>query len=168
MNFCKLLSGCLEFPAILLLNPSPLDHLPFDEMLEGSSTLSWLQDVLQPMNLSIADIIIFDTFPMVTDDLMDRLSREDRHRFALDAFDLTLMCLRHIRPQVLISCQCSTRPSNPRWGFVDHAVARSLCSSVSNAREQRVRTVHIESHGIHVVQGVGAAVVVDTRRKEIL
>lgn len=152
-NFCQLLSGCLEFPSILLLNPSPLDHLPFDEMLEESTTLLWVQDVLQPMRLTIQDIIVFDTFPMVTDDSMDRLSEEDQRRFAQEAFDLTLCCFRSIQPQILISCQCSTQSSNYRWWFVDHTVARSLCSSVNNARAQRVRTVHVDTHPVHVVQG---------------
>ncbi|KAJ5335811.1 uncharacterized protein N7506_005747 [Penicillium brevicompactum] len=152
-NFCALLSGCLYFRSILLLNPSPLDYLPFDEMLEESPTLLWLQEVLRPKNLTIRDIILFDTIPMAIYDFIDRMSEENQPNFAFEAFHLTLLCLGHIQPQILISCQRGTQPSNDRWGLLNNAVARSLCSSVSNARARRVRTVHVESHPIHVVQG---------------
>lgn len=154
INFCELLSGLLEFPSILLLNPSPVDGLPLDEMVERSPTLSWLRETLESMHLTIRDVIILDTFPMATDALMDRLNNEDRRQFARETFELTVQCLRHIRPQVLISCKCATQPLNDRWGFVDHVMARNLCSSVDGARNQRVRTVHIDNtHAMRVVEG---------------
>ncbi|GMG01515.1 unnamed protein product [Aspergillus oryzae] len=70
-NWKSLLLGWVEFPAILLLNPSPWDHLPFDEMVDESPTLSWLQKTLKELQLQLEDVIILDTFPMLRDDLRD-------------------------------------------------------------------------------------------------
>jgi hypothetical protein len=39
LSFCGLLSGSLDFPSVLLLNPSPLDHLPPDEMMRDLKPL---------------------------------------------------------------------------------------------------------------------------------
>lgn len=153
LNFCELLSGSLDFPSVLLLNPSPLDHLPPDEMIEGSQTLSWIRDALQPMQLTFRDVIVLDMFSMATDVFMDDLGKKDQAQFVDEAFNLTFQFLQYIQPQVLISCQCSTQPQNDRWGFYDHVVARSLCSSVQGARAQRVHAVNIGSHAIRVVQG---------------
>lgn len=40
LNGKTLLSGCIQFPAVMLLNLSPSDHLPFQEMVDESTTLS--------------------------------------------------------------------------------------------------------------------------------
>ncbi|KAJ5971821.1 uncharacterized protein N7479_001739 [Penicillium vulpinum] len=70
LNWKKLLSGWIEFPAVMLLNPSWWDYLPFQEMVVESTTLSWLQETLAKMQLELDDVIIFDIFPMLPDDLM--------------------------------------------------------------------------------------------------
>ncbi|KAE8330396.1 hypothetical protein BDV39DRAFT_202197 [Aspergillus sergii] len=98
-NWKALLSGWLEFPAILLLNPSPWDHLPFDEMVDKSPTLSWLQKTLGGLQLQLDDVIILDTFPMLRDNLRNdtltqmgpaRLDELARESFALTRASLAI------------------------------------------------------------------------------
>jgi hypothetical protein len=53
-NYITLLCGILNFPAILLLNPSGWDYLPWNEMIENSPTLTWLckRPAILPKSLS--------------------------------------------------------------------------------------------------------------------
>ncbi|KAJ6136939.1 hypothetical protein N7497_012191 [Penicillium chrysogenum] len=60
----------------MLLNPSPWDHLPFEDMIDESTTLSWLRKTLEGMNLSLDNIIIFDILPMLRESLRRDVLRE--------------------------------------------------------------------------------------------
>jgi hypothetical protein len=165
-NFTRLLCGILDFPALLLLNPSPADDMPFEQMVETSNTLSWLRETLEPLELTLRDIVVIDVFSMLTDDKMDGLTGEPKSRAVREAFDLTHEFLRCFKPPAVISCQCATKPSHARWGFFQHPLALDLCSSVRGARGQRVETVSVEDHIIHVVQGFHPSHVVQTERKQ--
>ncbi|KAJ5917534.1 hypothetical protein N7466_011088 [Penicillium verhagenii] len=70
-NWIKLLCGYLDFPVILLLNPSGFDVSEYEEMVQQSPTLLWLKDNLEILNLELHDVIVLDTFPMVTDGLSE-------------------------------------------------------------------------------------------------
>lgn len=158
-NWKALLSGWLEFPAILLLNPSPWDHLPFDEMVDKSPTLSWLQETLAELQLQLDDVIILDTFPMLQDDLRDdtlsQMGPAKRDELARESFALTRASLALIQPRVLVSCQCCTRPENDRWGFFNNdELAEQLCSSGVRARSRQVRELDLSGHQMQVVQGM--------------
>lgn len=158
LNWKALLSGWVEFPAVMLLNPSSWDHLEFDEMEGMSTTLTWLREMLAQVQLGLDDVIIFDMFPMLRDDLrndvMKRMGPAKRDELARESFALTKASLAIIRPQVLISCQCCTKPTNERWGFFQDTLARNLCSSVPESQSERVRAVNVSAHQIQVVQGM--------------
>ncbi|KAL4772409.1 hypothetical protein BDW60DRAFT_216430 [Aspergillus nidulans var. acristatus] len=157
LNWKTLLSGCMEFPAVMLLNPSPWDHIPFRDMVEMSDTLSWLQVTLAGMYLSIDDVIIFDVFPMLRKDLLEATEQEGpakRDELVQESFALTSASLALARPRVLISCQCCTKPDNETWGFFDNKLARQLCSSMEGARSGRIQELVVDEHRIQVVQGI--------------
>lgn len=71
LNWKTLLSGWIDYPAIMLPNPSSWDHLQFDEMEKMSTTLSWLRKMLAQIQLGLDDVITFDMFPMLRNDLLD-------------------------------------------------------------------------------------------------
>ncbi|KAL4744733.1 hypothetical protein BDW72DRAFT_187924 [Aspergillus terricola var. indicus] len=147
----------MEFPAVMLLNPSPLDHIPFQDMVEMSDTLSWLQETLAGMHLSIDDVIIFDMFPMLRKDLLEATEQEGRAKrdeLVQESFALTRASLALVRPRVLISCQCCTKPDNETWGFFDNKLARQLCSSLEGARTGRIQRLDVDEHQIQVVHGI--------------
>jgi hypothetical protein len=162
-NWMELLTGWMEFPALMLLNPSPWDHLPHPEMVDLSTTLAWVENTLRRARLALTDVIIFDIFPMVRDDLLERTDVADRVALVQESFALTVECLRRVQPRVLISCQCCTQPLNARWGFFDDAMAQQLCSSVAGAQSGQVRVVDVEGHQMHVVQGMHPNYVVQKR-----
>ncbi|OGM42776.1 hypothetical protein ABOM_008194 [Aspergillus bombycis] len=159
LNWKALLSGWREFPAILLLNPSPFDDLVFHRMVDKSPTLSWLEETLGKVELQLEDVIIIDTFPMLRDtlrdDILSQLGPAGRDELVRESFALTRASLALIRPRVLISCQCSTRPDNERWGlFKDDELVQQLCSSVLRAQSRRVRELDVDGHRMSVVQGM--------------
>ena len=152
-NYETLLCGILDFPVILLLNPSGWDHLPWDEMVQSSPTLTWLQRMLEPLGLTLREIIIIDAFSLLTDQKMDIMGNAEKMQLSHEVFNLTIEFLRRFKPRVMISCQCATKTSHPRWGIVNHPLAASLYSSVSEARRQRVSHMALDEHTIHVVRG---------------
>lgn len=168
LNWKALLSGWFEFPAVMLLNPSSWDHLEFDEMEEMSTTLTWLREMLAQVKLGLDDVIIFDMFPMLRDELRDdvmkRMGPAKRDELARESFALTKASLAIIRPRVLISCQCCTKPTNERWGFFQDALALNLCSSVAESQSERVRVVDVSAHQMQVVQGMHPQYVVQRQR----
>lgn len=163
LNWLELLTGWMDFPALMLLNPSPCDHLPHAEMVDMSTTLTWVENTLQMARLALPDVIIFDMFPMVRDNLLERTEAADRVALVQESFALTVECLRRIQPRVLISCQCCTQPLNDRWGFFDNTMAQQLCSSVAGAQSGQVRRVDVDGHRMHVVQGMHPNYVVQKR-----
>jgi hypothetical protein len=154
-NWKTLLPGWLGFPAILLQNPTRFDDLSFEEMVEKSPTLQWTQNTLQDMGLQLNDVSVLDTFPMVTNKFLKIKRLQGAHVELLqDSFRLTLACLRYIRPQVLVSCQCCSKAGNETWGAVMDKKADELCSSVAAAQDELVKVVEIGDHKMEVVQGV--------------
>jgi hypothetical protein len=123
-----------------------------------STTLSWLRKMLEQMQLGLDDVVIFDMFPMLRDDLRDdvikRMGPAKRDRLARESFALTKDSLAIIRPRVLISCQCCTKPENKQWGFFKDTLAWNLCSSVLKSRSERVQMVGAYAHQMYVVQGM--------------
>lgn len=152
-NYITLMCGFLAFPVIMLLNPSGVDYLPWDEMVDESPTLTWLQQVLQPLGFTLKEIIIIDVFSLLTDWKMDNFPEDEKLRMVTEVFNLTDKFLRHFQPQIIISCQCSTKPSNDRWGIFDDPLALRLCSSVHGARNQKVVEIPLDDRTIHIVQG---------------
>lgn len=138
LNWKILLSGYIEFPALMLLNPSPRDHLLFHEMAYRSTTLSWSRNILAENGLRPDDVIFFDAFPMLRDDLRDnvlkRMGPAKLEELARESFALTRASLALIRPQVLISCQCCMKLGHERWGgFL------TMCSRGNSARQRSGR-----------------------------
>ncbi|KAL2782607.1 hypothetical protein BJX66DRAFT_345686 [Aspergillus keveii] len=124
-------------------------------MVESSPTLQWTQNTLQGIGLQLNDVIVLDTFPMVTDKLLEIKRLQGAHvELVQDSFRLTLACLRHIRPQVLVSCQCCSKAGNETWGAVLNKKADELCSSVAAAQDGLVKLVEIGHHKMQVAQGV--------------
>lgn len=150
----------------MLLNPSPWDHLLFHEMAYRSTTLSWSRNILAENGLR-PDVIFFDAFPMLRDDLRDnalkRMGPAKLEELARESFALTRASLALIRPQVLISCQCCTKLGHERWGFFDDVLARQFCSSVEWAKSGRVQRVDVGGHWMHVVKGIHPQYVVQRK-----
>lgn len=46
LNWLELLTGWMDFPALMLLNPSLCDYLPHAEMVDMSTTLTWVENTL--------------------------------------------------------------------------------------------------------------------------
>ena len=109
-NYITLMCGFLAFSVIMLLNPSGLDYLPWDDMVDESPTLTWLRRVLQPLGFTLKEIIIIDVFSLLTNQRMDNLPDDEKLRMASEVFNLTVKFLHHFQPQIVISCQCSTKP----------------------------------------------------------
>jgi hypothetical protein len=152
-NYITLLCGILAFPVIMLLNPSGFDHLPWDEMVQESPTLSWLQQVLETLGFTLRDIIIIDACSLLTDRKMDDMEDTKKVRMANEVFNLTVDFLHQFQPQIIISCQCATKPSHPRWGIVDDPLAVRLCSSIRGAQNQEVVQLSLDEGIINIVQG---------------
>jgi len=148
----KLACGYLKFPIILLLNPAPThEHLPFDQMIENCQTLNWIEDVLKEIGLELADVIILDACTLLGKKYIDELAEEGRKEEALsEAYDVTQKMLEMLKPNIILSCQCSTSFSD--WGTGGHLIARELCSSLKRAKNKEVRKVTINDHIINVVQ----------------
>jgi hypothetical protein len=165
-NWIKLLCGWLDFPVILLLNPSPFDDLEYEEMVQQSPTLGWLEENLNMLKLELPDVIVLDTFPMVTNKLLEsKVFSDDRFDLVADSFELTLTCLRSIQPQILVSCQCCSKAEDETWGPFGDIRAAELCSSEAGARQELVKTVEIYGHRMLVVQGVHPRNVVQYNQK---
>lgn len=152
-NYITLLCGILNFPAILLLNPSRWDYLPWDQMIQESPTLTWIQEILGRWGFTLRDIIIIDAVPLLTDQRMDAMDDADKEQFANEVFNLTVEFIRQFDVPVMISCQCATNPSQHRWGIINHPFAAQLCSSVRGARRQNVATISLQERTIRVIQG---------------
>jgi hypothetical protein len=148
----KLACGYLKFPIILLLNPAPThEDLPFDQMVKKCKTLRWIEDVLREIGLELADVIILDACTLLSNDYINKLAGEGRKEEALsEAYDVTQNMLEMLKPNIILSCQCSTSFSD--WSTGGHLIARELCSSLKRAKNKEVRKVTINDHIINVVQ----------------
>ncbi|PYH81371.1 hypothetical protein BO82DRAFT_416105 [Aspergillus uvarum CBS 121591] len=158
LNWKRLLSGLIDFPVLLLLNPSNWDYLPFEEMVDNSTTLCWLEGTFAGEGLGLDDVIICDSFPMITDDLLmhvnEHMEPAKLEELRRESFALTKASLALIKPRILLSCQCCTKPENEKWGAFKDTLAQRLCSSVVSFREGRVQVVDIDGHRMQVVRGV--------------
>lgn len=107
----KSLSGWMEFPAVMLLDPCPWKHIPFRDMVEMSDTLSWIQVTLAGVQLIIDDVIIFDMFPMVQKDQLEATDQKGQ-----------------------------AKPDNGLWSLFNHKLARQLCSLIDEASQGRYKS----------------------------
>jgi hypothetical protein len=150
-NHIKLACGNPRFPVLMLLNPSPEhDTLSFDAMVRHCRTLKWIKGVLREIGLTLDDIIILDICPLLSDRDMASMDYDEKDEAMDEAFDLTKKMLQIIRPNIILSCQCST--TGEKWGFGNHEIAEKLCSSITRARGGEVIETDIEGHVIQVVQ----------------
>ena len=150
----ELACGYLKFPVIMLLNPAPThEYLPFDKMVDACKTLRWIEDVLYGIGLQLADVIILDTCTLLSNDRIRQFGKQGRRKkeqAISEAYDVTQKMLKMIKPNIIVSCQCSTSFSD--WGAGGHVIARELCSSIEGARAREVRKVNLSGHTINVVQ----------------
>jgi hypothetical protein len=153
-NHVELACGYLKFPVIMLLNPAPThEYLPFNEMVHGCITLQWIKYVLYRIGLGLADVIILDICTLLGSNRIRQLGNEGRgkkEQALSEAYDVTQKMLEMIKPNIIVSCQCSTSFSD--WTAGGHMIPRELCSSIERARAREVRKVNISSHAINVVQ----------------
>lgn len=150
-NFQRLLCGTRNFPCILLLNPKN-DLLPFDEMVEATPTLTWLENTLEEIGLRLDDVIIMDLFPMLTNEWLEE-HPDKRDQVIPEMFGLTLDFIREFKLPIILSCQCFRPFQHERWGSFNHDMIRKLSSSMIGAERQTVLGFHFEEHLIHCVQG---------------
>ncbi|PGH11587.1 hypothetical protein AJ80_07057 [Polytolypa hystricis UAMH7299] len=114
LNFERLLSGSRNFPPVILMNPKN-DHSPFDLMVAATPTLWWLERVLEPLGLTLDDIMVVELFPTLTDQYLDSLGSEKRND---------------------VIKECFTRFSPERWGDFTDSLISDLSSSISGAKNQ--------------------------------
>jgi hypothetical protein len=150
-NFQRLLCETRNFPYILLLNPKN-DHLPFDEMVGATRTLKWLENILEEIGLRLDDVIIMDSFHMLTNERLEEHS-DKRDQVIPEMFGLTLDFIREFRLPIVLSCQCFRPFQHERWGSFNHDMIQKLSSSMATAERQKVSSFHFEEHFIHCVQG---------------
>jgi hypothetical protein len=164
----RLACGYLKFPVIMLLNPAPKhESLPFDTMVTRCKTLRWIEDVLFGIGLSLADVIILDICPLLGSDRIKQLDEEGRGRkqqALSEAYDVTQKILEMIRPNIVISCQCSTSSSN--WVAGGHVITQELCSSMKSAKAREVKAVSVGDHKINVVQAYHPSVFLNHNRRD--
>lgn len=154
LNYITLLCGAQNFPAIMLISPSNADDLPWNEMIQSTPTLVWLQQTLKPLGFALRDIIIIDAFPLLTQEKMDAMYNAETARLSNELFNLTVEFLRQFAPPAIISCQCVNGSSNLDWRFVNnHPLATPLRSSVWGARGREVAKIPLDAGIINVVQG---------------
>jgi hypothetical protein len=152
-NLVELACGYLKFPVLILLNPSPKhETLGFAEMVGVCGTLDWIQKTLEDINLTLADVIILDICPLLSDGCIEAIGKEkEKKKQAMyEAYDVTWQMLDMIRPNIIVSCQCSTQ--YVEWGDCGHPIALSLCSSMVGARTGQIRKTDVKGHTIYVVQ----------------
>ncbi|KAJ5956845.1 hypothetical protein N7501_011124 [Penicillium viridicatum] len=167
-NFQRLLCGTRNFPCILLLNPKN-DLFPFDEMVEATPTLTWLENTLEEIGLRLDDVIIMDLFPMLTNEWLEE-HPDKRDQVIPEMFGLTLDFIREFKLPIILSCQCFRPFQHERWGSFNHDMIWKLSSSMVGAKCQRVLGFHFEEHFIHCVQGFHPAKLdyVDDEREQTL
>ncbi|RDH26790.1 hypothetical protein BDQ94DRAFT_164198 [Aspergillus welwitschiae] len=152
-NWKELVCGWLDFPVILLLNPSPFDVLGYEQMFQKSPTLGWLEKNLEVMKLELHNVIVVDTFQMVSDELLEsKRSAEDRSELVTDSLEHRWTCLRYIPLQIVISCQCSSKARNEKWESSGGLRAEELSSSEAGARQELVKMMDVDGH--QMMEGV--------------
>jgi hypothetical protein len=161
LNFTTLTSGQTKFPVIMLQNPTSDHHFEkFDNMIQKSPTLAWLQNVFHSLGLTIRDVIILDVCPLVSDQWIKKLKRDDLDRAGMavrEAYFLTSQVLDIIRPRIILCCQCATKvflqvePSIFAYNATD--LAESLGSSVKGAKDNVVKTIEHSGRDIFAIQG---------------
>lgn len=78
----------------------------------------------------------------------------EEEELARESFALTRASLALIQPQVLISCQCCTKPGHERLGVFNDKLAQQLCSSVEGAKSGRVQRVDVGEHRMQMIRGM--------------
>ena len=92
---------------------------------------------------------------MITDELLEsKRFAEDLSELVTDSFELTWTCLRYIQPQIIISCQCSSKARNEKWRSSGGLRAEELSSSEADTRQKLVKMMDVDGHHMFVVQGV--------------
>jgi len=151
----SLACGFFKFPVLLLLNPAPThEFLPFDQMVKECKTLRWIEDVLFKIHLGLGDVIILDACTLLSNDrirMLEKESKKKKEQAMAEAYDLTQEMLKHIQPNIILSCQCST--SFSRWSAGGHAIAWQLCSSIKTAKDRQVKKVYLNNRTINVIHG---------------
>lgn len=151
----KLACGYFKFPVILLLNPAPThEFLPFDKMVEECKTLRWIEEVLHGIGLGLGDVIILDACTLLGNDRLRKLGsagKRVKEQAITEAYDVTQEMLKLIRPNIILSCQCST--TFPPFNAGGHLIARQLCSSMRSAEKREVKNVYLDNRSVNVIQG---------------
>ena len=149
----------------MLLNPSSNhETLGFDEMVQECNTLVWIRGVLREIGLTLADVIILDICTLLDDYRIKRMDEDKKYRAMYEAFNVTQEMLQMIKPNIIVSCQCSS--SGIKWGGGTHEIAKKLCSSVWRAEHGQVKETYIEGHKIHVVQAYHPGSFLNHRSRE--
>lgn len=150
----RLACGYFKFPVILLLNPAPThEFMPFDKMVDECKTLRWIEDLLYGIGLGLGDVIILDACTLLGSDRIKQLGKEGKRKkeqAMAEAYTVTQEMLRLIKPNIILSCQCSTSFSD--WSAGGHVIARQLCSSIRSAKNREVKKVYLNERAINVIQ----------------
>ncbi|KAI1939191.1 hypothetical protein LOZ57_006151 [Ophidiomyces ophidiicola] len=150
-NNIKLACGYLDFPVILLQNPCDTHAQQYDQMFSPGSTLNWVRKMLGQMNLTMDDICIWDTLPMISTQWLDTRSLDEQKDAIEEAFALTIKFVETFQPRTLISCQCATGSAGHKFGTIDHSFARYISSSLRMAQDRLVSGIKISEHYILLV-----------------
>ncbi|KJZ69300.1 hypothetical protein HIM_11313 [Hirsutella minnesotensis 3608] len=157
INFVELLCGCLQFPLILLQNPSKR-HTESFESMQTCPTIRWISRKLDGMGLELKQVSVLDICSLFSDDDLEQMSAHDRKCAREDAYKMTEDVLKILRPQVIVCCQCKTRgvysQGKCTWPPAENKLANDLCSNVAEARDRVATPLEVEGHSFWAVKGV--------------
>ncbi|KAH0565037.1 hypothetical protein GP486_001576 [Trichoglossum hirsutum] len=152
-NFIKLSCGDTKFPVLLLLTPSDgHEEQSYVDMFRNSSTLRWIYHAFKDIGVNVADISILDVCPLLSQRRIRQMGPADAQTAIEEAYGLIEKLLETFKPNIVVSCQCTTRGTRT-WSRAGNSVALQLCSSVSGAKSGHVEIAQVGDHKIKVVQG---------------
>ncbi|EFQ99280.1 hypothetical protein MGYG_02293 [Nannizzia gypsea CBS 118893] len=164
-NHLKLANGLRNIPCILLQNPTRTHDMAFDDMVENTATLRYLQDSLDDNGLSLDDVIILDAIPLLTDRDLYRLSTDERRIALFEASELTRRFIRINKVSVIVSLQCATQ-NNAKYDGIS-SFLRELGSSTKWARMETVMKTSIDGRALYVVQGFHPGHIIRTYKPDL-
>ncbi|PWI65086.1 hypothetical protein PCL_07385 [Purpureocillium lilacinum] len=138
-NFVKLLCGYLQFPLILLQNPSKLHTESFDSM-RSCPTIGWISRKLDGMGLLLSEVPVLDICSLFSDHDLAKMSEHDQESAREDAYRMAENVLKILRLKLF-----SVASAKPR---------ASLCSTVAEAKDRVATRVQVDDYSFWAVKGV--------------
>lgn len=159
INFKQLLCGCQDLPFIILQNPAKSHVKDYREM-KKCPTMKWLSTTLEEIGLTLEEVVVLDVCSLLSDDDLKEMDKRSQDKWAAveKSYKMTEDILRLLKPDVVVSCQCSTEGTWDKrvvkWKCAWNTLARTLCSKEIYAKRGRTTKILVGLHAISMVYGV--------------